>query len=86
MTRELPTFRTGEVIPASGIYRVVHSEHRLPHEVTLLRDEYFPKCAKCHDSVTFQLVRGVAFAEEQENQQIRLYELPVLDDERPIAV
>jgi hypothetical protein len=86
MNTEMPAFRTGEAIPESGIYRVVHREHRLPHEVTLLRDEIFPKCAKCHDDVTFELVRGVAFAEEHLSQQIRLYELPVLDDERPIAV
>jgi hypothetical protein len=86
MNRELLAFRTGETIPESGIYRVVHREHRLPHEVTLLRNEIFPKCAKCHDDVSFELVRGVAFAEEQQGQQIRLYELPVLDDERSIAV
>jgi hypothetical protein len=86
MNRELPAFRTGETIPESGIYRVVHREHRLPHEVTLLRNEIFPKCAKCHDDVSFELIRGVAFAEEQQGQQIRLYELPVLDDERSIAV
>jgi|SRR5437588_12692534 len=80
------TFRTGEQIPESGIYQVIHREHRLPHEVTLLRDEIFPKCAKCHDAVVFELVRGVALAEEQESQQIRLYQLPTLDDEQPIAI
>jgi hypothetical protein len=81
-----PIFRTGELIPESGIYRVVHAGHRLPHEVTLLRDEYFPKCAKCHDAVAFELVRGVALAEDLEHQQIRLYELPVLDEDRAIAI
>src|SRR5579859_2355496 len=28
-----PTFRTNEVVPQSGIYRVRHKKHRLPHEV-----------------------------------------------------
>jgi hypothetical protein len=79
-------FRTGEAIPESGIYRVIHSEHRLPHEVTLLRDEIFPKCAKCQDFVTFELLRGVVLVETLENQMIRLYELPEMDEEQQVAV
>ena len=85
---ELPTFRTDEVIPQSGIYKVIHQRHRLPHEVTLLRDERFPKCARCQDEVTFTLVRTVSFTDEslEHYPQIRLYELPVLDDEQPQGV
>jgi len=85
---ELPTFRTDEVIPQSGIYKVIHQRHRLPHEVTLLRDERFPKCARCQDEVTFMLLRAVSFTDEslEHYPQIRLYELPVLDDEQPQGV
>jgi hypothetical protein len=77
------TFGTDEIIPHSGIYRVFHQKHRLPHEVTLLRDERFPKCAKCQDAVSFELVRAVTFTEEsvELHPKIRLYEIPVLDEE-----
>ena len=37
-----PIFATGETIPESGIYRVIHSEHRLPLQVTLHKGEVFP--------------------------------------------
>jgi hypothetical protein len=77
------TFGTDEIIPNSGIYRVFHQRHRLPHEVTLLRDERFPKCAKCQDAVSFELIRAVTFTDDslELHPQIRLYELPVLDEE-----
>jgi len=83
-----PSFRTGETILQSGIYRVIHRHHRLPHEVTLLRDEQFPKCGKCQDQVFFELVRGVVVAEEAllSCSPIRLYELPSLDGDQGIAV
>ena len=88
MRREHPTFRTNEVVPQSGIYRVRHKKHRLPHEVTLLRDQQFPKCAKCQGEVIFELLRAVTFTEESVEQypQIRLYELPVLEDEQEMAI
>lgn len=72
-------FRTEEIIPASGIYRVYHSAHRLPHEVTLLKGERFPKCQKCSDTVTFKLVRALAYqtAVKGSSWRIALYELPV---------
>ena len=38
---EQPFFRVGDVISESGIYCVHHSEHRRPHEVTLLRTRFF---------------------------------------------
>lgn len=84
MGKKRPIFRTGERITQSGIYRVRHGKHRLPHEVTLLIDEHFPRCAKCQDAVTFQLVRGLrpTVAEPAASDRIRLYELPVLEDER----
>ena len=76
------TFRTGETITRSGIYQVIHRKHRLPHEVTLLKDQIFPRCAKCHDQVRFRLVRGARLPEmvTEFSTQIYLYELPALDD------
>ena len=75
-------FKTGAVIPDSGIYRVFHSAHRLPHEVTLLRAETFPKCQQCADAVTFELVRALSYETvvRELPWRVALYELPVLDD------
>ena len=73
---------TDETVPHSGIYRVRHSKHRVPHEVTLLHDERFPRCAKCDNAVVFELVRAMADQGAAiRSPRIRLYELPVLDDE-----
>jgi hypothetical protein len=74
-------FKTGTVIPASGIYSIRHSAHRLPHEVTLLKGEIFPKCQKCGDAVTFKLVRMLTYQTTVKNSswRITLYELPVID-------
>ena len=82
-----PAFRTDEIIPRSGIYKVRHKKHRLPHEVTLLRDQQFPRCAKCHGAVVFELVKGVDDEAEAATFGLRicLYELPVLEDEQKPA-
>jgi hypothetical protein len=78
-----PIFRTGMLIPSSGIYQVVHSAHRLPHEVTLLKGETFPKCQKCHEEVTFHLLGALDYSTvvRDFSWRITLYELPVLEDE-----
>jgi hypothetical protein len=78
-------FRTDEEIIQGGIYRVLHKEHRLPHEVTLLSNQRFPRCAKCQDSVIFELVAPFTQQNVRQHGQIRLYELPVLDDGEDIA-
>ena len=75
-------FKTGAVIPATGIYRVSHSAHRLPHEVTLVQGQTFPKCQKCADAVAFRLVRQLTYHAviRELTWRVALYELPVLDD------
>jgi len=73
--RKQPTFRTGEPITESGIYRVIHEAHRLPHEVTLLKDQVFPRCAKCRNEVKFELVRAVSERLNHQDFRIYLYEL-----------
>ena len=74
-------FKTGTIIPASGVYSVHHLAHRLPHEVTLLKGEIFPKCQKCADAVTFKLVRMLTYqtAVKDSSWRVTLYELPVID-------
>jgi hypothetical protein len=80
-----PKFHTDEVIPQSGIYRVRHRKHRLPHEVTLLRDQKFPRCAKCEQAVVFELVQAAQPQTDvttDYSARILLYELPVLDGDQ----
>ena len=80
-------FRTGEVIKESGIYRVHHGSHRLPHEVTVLQGQRFPRCAKCDDAVMFELIQAAEpyVPENKETLRIYLYELPVLDEDADVA-
>jgi hypothetical protein len=73
-------YRTGQAVPESGIYRITHSEHRLPHEVTLLKDQKFPRCCKCADLVLFEPV-ALAPTMVDRRGQIVLYELPCLEHE-----
>jgi hypothetical protein len=78
-------FRCGQLIQESGIYRVVHGNHRLPHEVTLLRDQLFPKCTKCDDAVYYQLVRSapdITLAPFK----VALYALPADEEEEDFIV
>jgi hypothetical protein len=50
-------FKCGQRIPASGIYRVIHAQHRLPQEVKLVKGEVFPRCMECGEVVRFRMVR-----------------------------
>jgi hypothetical protein len=85
MRKGRPQFRCGDNILESGIYRVTHSGHRLAHEVTLLRDQLFPRCIKCEDAVYFELVRSAPdiilgpF-------KVALYALPENDEEEDFTV
>lgn len=53
------SFKPGEIVPLSGIYRVEHKSHRLMHEATLLARTCFPLCRECRTAVRFHLVREV---------------------------
>ena len=50
-------FKPGERIPDSGVYLVVHQEHRSDHEATLVIGKPFPHCARCGTGVRFRLLR-----------------------------
>jgi CheY-like chemotaxis protein len=49
-------YKPGEVVPESGVYRVLHSRHRSSHESTLQEGETFPFCNQCGDDVRFEHV------------------------------
>jgi hypothetical protein len=74
-------YKSADTIPESGIYRVIHAEHRLPHEVTLIAGQTFPPCAKCHEAVRFELLRELPELARERRGSVSLYSLPVLDDE-----
>ncbi|MBZ5491720.1 MAG: hypothetical protein LAO76_12390 [Acidobacteriia bacterium] len=79
-----PRFHTDEIVRQSGSYKVRHKKHRLPHEVTLLRDQYFPRCAQCGTAVVFELTQAALDEAEAGTSRIRLYELPVIEDDTPM--
>jgi DNA-binding NarL/FixJ family response regulator len=76
-------YTTGQEILESGIYTVSHQQHRLPHQVTLLKGETFPRCAKCGDLVEFLLDQSAPYVAGNTRFPIRLFALPDLDDGQP---
>jgi hypothetical protein len=79
MSSDKKALKTGEIVAETGIYRVVHSPHRLPHEVLIRKDERFPRCCKCSKSVTFSLVH--AAPELFWRTVYHVYELPVIEED-----
>jgi len=78
------SLRTGVNVPESGIYRVSHSQHNLPYEVTLLKDQKFPRCSRCKEPIFYELLRSApATSSHPSAFTVALYELPELlpDDE-----
>lgn len=73
-------YGTGQAIPKSGIYTVFHEQHRLPHEVTLLEGETFPRCAKCGNLVEFVLDQSAPSGVNASQFPIRIFALPDLDE------
>lgn len=75
-------FYAGEVIPASGIYRVIHSNHQA-QEVTLLQGEIFPVCHKCGNKTYFELLREVPVIDTADYEfKVVLYEIPHPEKEK----
>lgn len=72
-------YSTGDLVPATGIYRVTHNLHRLPHEAVLLANERFPRCARCNSDVLFEL--AYAAPDLLPTYRTRIYELPVVENE-----
>jgi hypothetical protein len=77
--------RTGGTVPASGIYGVSHPQHRLPAEVTLLKDQLFPRCASCDDAVHYVLERSAPAGISPGGFKVNLYELPELTEDESLA-
>jgi hypothetical protein len=63
-TKAEELFKPGDVVPESGVYTVVHDEHRQRHWATIFKGERFPLCAHCAGSVRFMLSRSAALISE----------------------
>jgi hypothetical protein len=74
-------FCSGDVAPETGIYRVFHGEHRLSHEVTVLKGNLFPVCSKCTNQVHFELIRAVPLAVSDTEFRVVLNSLPVFEED-----
>jgi hypothetical protein len=72
-------------VPESGIYRVSHSPHRLPHEVILLRGKSFPRCEQCGEEVIFQLVQPAPHITSDSGFRVILFSLPVIPEDEDKA-
>jgi hypothetical protein len=51
--RDSSWFKSGMTAPVSGIYRVYHYRHRIPHAVFVPSGAVFPTCKGCGDKVQF---------------------------------
>lgn len=47
-------FRVRQKVPQTGLYRVFHYQHRMPHDVMMKQGELFPACNKCGEHVFFR--------------------------------
>lgn len=70
---------TGACISETGIYRVIHDQHRLPHEVILFEGERFPRCSRCNDRVRFVMVYPAAEVHADRSFRVVVNELPAED-------
>jgi hypothetical protein len=48
--------KPGEAVPVSGVYRVYHHAHRMPHSVYIPAGTIAPLCRRCGDKVEFGLL------------------------------
>ncbi len=46
-------FVPGAIAPRSGVYRVHHYAHRMPHLVTISAGTVLPECKRCGGKVRF---------------------------------
>jgi hypothetical protein len=63
-SRAEQTFKSGDDVPESGVYTVIHERHRPNHAATIFRGEHFPACAQCGTQVQFMLFRPAALISE----------------------
>ncbi|HEY2498453.1 MAG TPA: hypothetical protein VGK24_15440 [Candidatus Angelobacter sp.] len=58
-TSLVPVRKPADVCAASGVYRVVHKEHRAAHTAIVKKGDPFPPCKICGNAVRFHLIKKV---------------------------
>jgi hypothetical protein len=76
-------YQTGATVPETGIYLVVHSAHRLPHEVVVIAGHKFPRCQKCGNAVLFELLHPAADLFSHTTEVV--YVLPEIKEDEDMA-
>lgn len=62
------TYKSGDIVPETGIYEVVHlAGHRMVHEVVLHAENFFPECETCRANVRFRVVRTAPYVFDDED-------------------
>jgi hypothetical protein len=63
--RDQSRLSAGMKAPRSGVYRVHHYAHRMPHTVIILEGDVLPKCHRCGYQVQFSpMVAGELICED----------------------
>ena len=52
-------YKPGQIVPISGVYTIIHLDHRPPHEAVAVRGDLFPACRICKEQVRFQVAQIV---------------------------
>jgi hypothetical protein len=60
-------FLPGATAPRSGVYRVHHYAHRIPHLVTVTAGTVLPECKRCGDKVRFAPILAAEAIEVDED-------------------
>jgi hypothetical protein len=61
VVHDLRAFKPGQLVPISGLYTVVHQNHRAEHEVLTIRGDEFPTCRVCKSDVRFYIKEVVPY-------------------------
>jgi len=59
--RDLRAYKPGQMVPISGLYSVIHQNHRPDHEVLAIRGDEFPCCRVCKGEVRFFVVDVIPY-------------------------
>jgi hypothetical protein len=54
-------YYTGEAVPESGVYEVVHAEGFRERSVTFVKGQLLPGCEICGQDVSYRLVRAAPY-------------------------
>jgi hypothetical protein len=62
---------SGALCSQSGIYQVIHREHRAPHRALVRVGDTFPRCKGCGEAVRFRLIKQVSEPPPTRGKRVR---------------